>query len=79
MVGCEPYVTGVASLLAIIEREGLTNIRILTNNPKKVDAFVYSSIGIEVVDQVAIVAPAEPHRDQYLATKRDKLGHKLPA
>ncbi|MEE2778247.1 MAG: GTP cyclohydrolase II [Acidobacteriota bacterium] len=65
--------------LQILRDLDLRKVRLLTNNPKKVDAFVYSSIGIEVVDQVAIVAPAEPHRDQYLATKRDKLGHKLPA
>ena len=65
--------------LQILRDLGLRRIRLLTNNPKKVDAFVYSSIGIEVVDQVAIVAPAEPHRDAYLAAKRDKLGHRLPA
>ena len=34
MVGCEPYVTGVASLLAIIEREGLTNIRIFDDDAR---------------------------------------------
>ncbi len=65
--------------LQILRDLGLTRIRLLTNNPKKVDAFVYSSIGIEVVDQVPLVAPPEPARERYLATKRDKLGHRLPA
>ena len=65
--------------LQILKDLGLKRIRLLTNNPKKVDAFVYSGIGIEVVDQIPIIAPPEPHRETYLATKRDKLGHKLPA
>jgi 3,4-dihydroxy 2-butanone 4-phosphate synthase/GTP cyclohydrolase II len=65
--------------LQILRDLGLRRIRLLTNNPKKVDAFVYSSIGIEVVDQVPLVAPPEPARVRYLATKRDKLGHRLPA
>ncbi len=34
MVGCEPYVAGVASLLSIIEREGLTNIRIFNDDAR---------------------------------------------
>ena len=34
MIGCEPYVTGVASLLAIIEREGLANIRIFDDDAR---------------------------------------------
>jgi 3,4-dihydroxy 2-butanone 4-phosphate synthase/GTP cyclohydrolase II len=64
--------------LQILRDLGLSRIRLLTNNPKKVDAFVYSSIGIEVVDQVPLLAPPEPARQRYLATKRDKLGHRLP-
>ncbi len=64
--------------LQILKDLGLRRIRLLTNNPKKVDAFVYSGIGIEVVDQIPIIAPPEPYRETYLATKRDKLGHKLP-
>ncbi|HVR29891.1 MAG TPA: GTP cyclohydrolase II [Thermoanaerobaculia bacterium] len=65
--------------LQILRDLGLRRIRLLTNNPKKVDAFVYSSIGIEVVDQVPLLAPPEPARERYLATKRDKMGHHLPA
>ena len=57
---------------------GLEKVRLLTNNPKKVDAFVYAGIGIEVVDQLPLIAEDEPQRRRYLATKRDKLGHLLP-
>jgi 3,4-dihydroxy 2-butanone 4-phosphate synthase/GTP cyclohydrolase II len=64
--------------LQILKDLGLSKIRLLTNNPKKVDAFVYSGIGIEVVDQVPIIAPHQAEREHYLAAKRDKLGHHLP-
>lgn len=64
--------------LQILQDLGLTKVRLLTNNPKKVDAFVIHGHGLEVVDQVPIIAPEEVERQHYLAAKRDKLGHKLP-
>jgi 3,4-dihydroxy 2-butanone 4-phosphate synthase/GTP cyclohydrolase II len=33
---------------------------------------------LSVVEQVPIIAPPQQHRERYLATKRDKLGHLLP-
>jgi 3,4-dihydroxy 2-butanone 4-phosphate synthase/GTP cyclohydrolase II len=65
--------------LQILKDLGLHEIRLLTNNPKKSDAFNIRGFDIEVVDQVAIVPPANKHNASYLATKRDKLGHHLPA
>jgi 3,4-dihydroxy 2-butanone 4-phosphate synthase/GTP cyclohydrolase II len=65
--------------LQILKDLGLRKVRLLTNNPKKVDAFVYSGIGIEVIDQISLIAPYEDHRARYMATKRDKMGHRLPA
>ena len=54
---------------------GLTTIRILTNNPKKLTGI--DGFGLTVVEQVPIeVAPNEENR-RYLAAKRDKLGHRL--
>lgn len=64
--------------LQILKDLGLTNVRLLTNNPKKTNAFVYGGVELNVVEQVPIIAPPEKHRENYLATKRDKLGHKLP-
>ena len=57
---------------------GLTKVRLLTNNPKKTDAFIYGGFDLEVVDQVPILPPINEHNARYLATKRDKLGHQLP-
>lgn len=64
--------------LQILKDLGLTKVRLLTNNPKKADAFVIHGHGLEVVDQVAIIAPDEADRRHYMAVKRDKMGHKLP-
>lgn len=57
---------------------GLSKVRLLTNNPKKTDAFIYGGFDLEVVDQVPIVGPIHEHNQRYLETKRDKMGHKLP-
>jgi 3,4-dihydroxy 2-butanone 4-phosphate synthase/GTP cyclohydrolase II len=54
---------------------GLSTIRILTNNPKKITGI--EGYGLEVVEQVPIETEPTPQNARYLATKRDKLGHKL--
>jgi 3,4-dihydroxy 2-butanone 4-phosphate synthase/GTP cyclohydrolase II len=64
--------------LQILKDLGLSKVRLLTNNPKKTDAFVIHGYGLEVVDQVPIIAPEEAERRKYLAAKRDRLGHHLP-
>jgi 3,4-dihydroxy 2-butanone 4-phosphate synthase/GTP cyclohydrolase II len=64
--------------LQILQDLGLSKVRLLTNNPKKTDAFVIHGYGLEVVGQVPIIAPEEDERRGYLAAKRDKLGHWLP-
>jgi 3,4-dihydroxy 2-butanone 4-phosphate synthase/GTP cyclohydrolase II len=54
---------------------GLTTIRILTNNPKKlvgIDGF-----GLTVTEQVPIEVRPNSENRRYLAAKRDKLGHRL--
>ena len=64
--------------LQILKDLGLSRVRLLTNNPKKTDAFVYYGYELTVVDQVPIVAPDVAERRRYLDAKRDKLGHVLP-
>jgi 3,4-dihydroxy 2-butanone 4-phosphate synthase/GTP cyclohydrolase II len=65
--------------IQILKDLGLSQVRLLTNNPKKVDAFIYDGFALQVVDQVPIVAPTNPHNVKYLSTKREKMGHTLPA
>ena len=64
--------------IQILKDLGLSKIRLLTNNPKKTDAFIYGGFDLEVVDQVPILGPINEYNERYLATKRDKMGHRLP-
>jgi len=59
----------------ILQDLGLGSIRILTNNPKKIIGL--EGYGLSVTEQVPIVAVANPHNEDYLATKRDRMGHTL--
>jgi 3,4-dihydroxy 2-butanone 4-phosphate synthase/GTP cyclohydrolase II len=60
----------------ILIDQGLTSIRILTNNPKKIVGL--EGYGLTVTEQVPLRASPNPHNLGYLSTKRDKLGHILP-
>ena len=64
--------------IQLLKDLGLRRIRLLTNNPKKTDAFIYGGFDLEVVDQIPIVSDVHEHNADYLAAKRDKLGHRLP-
>ncbi len=52
---------------------GIKRVKLLTNNPRKVDAL--GEMGIEVVERVALQTGKNPHNEKYLATKAGKLGH----
>src|SRR3954468_14299367 len=54
---------------------GLTTLRILTNNPKKLTGI--DGFGLTVTEQVPIEVSPNAENRSYLATKRDKLGHRL--
>jgi 3,4-dihydroxy 2-butanone 4-phosphate synthase / GTP cyclohydrolase II len=54
---------------------GLSTIRILTNNPKKISGL--AGYGLSVADQIPIQHVPNPHNEAYLRAKRDKLGHTL--
>ncbi len=59
----------------ILRDLGLSHVRILTNNPKKVSRLeVY---GLAVVDQIPLEIPANEQNRRYLQTKKEKLGHEL--
>ena len=52
---------------------GIKTIRLLTNNPKKVVGL--HGYGIEIVEQLPLQIPSNPHNEGYLKAKREKLGH----
>jgi 3,4-dihydroxy 2-butanone 4-phosphate synthase/GTP cyclohydrolase II len=64
--------------LQILKDLQLRDIRLLTNNPKKTEAFNLRGFDLRVVDQVPIVPPVNVHNMRYLETKRIKMGHQLP-
>ncbi|MBM3678255.1 MAG: bifunctional 3,4-dihydroxy-2-butanone-4-phosphate synthase/GTP cyclohydrolase II [Actinobacteria bacterium] len=59
----------------ILSDLGLTTIRVLTNNPKKIAGI--AAFGLSVVSQETIETVANEENRRYLQTKRDKLGHAL--
>ncbi len=54
---------------------GLSSVRILTNNPKKIVGL--EGYGLSTTEQVPIQVEANPHNQNYLTVKREKLGHLL--
>jgi 3,4-dihydroxy 2-butanone 4-phosphate synthase/GTP cyclohydrolase II len=65
------YGTGAQILVDL----GVRQMRLLTNNPKKVVGL--EGYGLNIVEQLPIKAEANPHNARYLETKREKMGHLL--
>ncbi len=59
----------------ILRDLGLRNLRIMTNNPKKI--YGIEGYGLHVVEEVPVKVAAGSHNQKYLQTKKTKLGHKL--
>ena len=60
-------------LQPMIEHLGVEAVRLLTNNPRKVDAL--EEQGVAVVERIALHTDSNPHNEKYLRTKVGKLGH----
>ena len=58
---------------AMLRALGYTRIRLLTNNPQKIDAL--RQAGIEVVDRLPLHGPVNHHNARYMSTKRTRGGH----
>ena len=54
---------------------GIRKMRLLTNNPKKVVGL--EGYGLEIVEQLPLRLPSNPHNEKYLETKRTRMGHTL--
>lgn len=59
----------------IIRDLGISKIKLISNNPKKRVGLM--GYGLEIVDSIAIEIEANPHNEEYLRTKRDKMGHSI--
>jgi GTP cyclohydrolase II len=72
-LGFEPDSREYEVCKPILEYFKVKSLRLMTNNPRKVDAV--KEMGIEVSEIVPIHTGANPHNESYLAVKMDKLGH----
>lgn len=59
--------------MEILRFLGIRSLRLMTNNPDKINAV--RAAGIEIVERVSADVPGNPHSAHYLATKRNRLGH----
>lgn len=57
----------------ILKALGIREVRLLSNNPDKVEAL--ENAGVRVVERVPCEVDASPHAQEYLKTKKEKLGH----
>jgi GTP cyclohydrolase II len=61
--------------VAILHEIGIDRVRLMSNNPQKVEAL--TKAGIEVIELIACEAPPSPYALSYLRTKKEKMGHSL--
>jgi 3,4-dihydroxy 2-butanone 4-phosphate synthase/GTP cyclohydrolase II len=59
----------------ILRDLGISKIRLISNNPQKRVGLI--GYGLEIIEQVPIEIKPNPHNEQYLLTKRDKMGHNI--
>ncbi|MFZ0761291.1 MAG: GTP cyclohydrolase II [Candidatus Sulfotelmatobacter sp.] len=57
----------------VLKALGVSRVRLLSNNPEKVEAL--QRAGVEVVERVPCEVEPSPHAEEYLKTKKEKLGH----
>ena len=54
---------------------GVNEVRLLTNNPKKVE--ILTEAGINIIERVPLIVGRNPNNEHYLDTKAEKMGHLL--
>ncbi len=59
----------------ILRDLGLSQLRVMTNNPKKI--YGLEGFGLKIVERVSLQIPPHDHNRQYLKTKKDRMGHIL--
>jgi len=74
-LGFDPDLRDYGIGAQILADLGLTQVRLMTNNPRKVVGL--DGFGLTIVERVPLEVPATPANVRYLKTKREKLGHLL--
>ena len=76
-LGFAPDIRDYSVAAHILRAMGVDDVVLLTNNPLKTQAL--RQHGVRVRREARLVLASNPHNAGYLATKRDKMGHRLPA
>ncbi len=63
--------------IQILQDLGVSSIKLMTNNPDKVDSFQVEKSGITITERVPLEIKANPLNIRYLQTKKLKMGHLL--
>jgi GTP cyclohydrolase II len=72
-LGFEADLRGYGLPAAIVQYFGVKAVRLMSNNPEKIQAL--ERAGIRVAERVSAAVPVTPSNDDYLRTKREKMGH----
>ncbi|MEQ9023114.1 MAG: GTP cyclohydrolase II RibA, partial [Pseudomonadales bacterium] len=72
-LGFGPDMRDYSMCKPMLEHLGIKKIRLMTNNPRKVDAL--EGLGFTVTERLTHKAGESPHNERYLETKAGKLGH----
>ena len=62
-------------VLPMLQQFGIESVRLMTNNPRKIDAL--GKLGIQVAERVPLLVNRNAYNDNYLNTKQAKLGHMM--
>ena len=73
-LGFEPDQRSYDTAIGIVKQYGLSRLRLLTNNPRKIAAL--EKAGLIVTAREPLWTVQNPHNQKYLATKKARLGHK---
>ena len=77
LLGLPDDARGYEPAAALLDHLGVASIRLLTNNPAKVDAL--SALGVQIESRAPAIVPANPFSAAYLEAKRLRMGHTIPS
>ncbi len=72
-LGFKPDLREYGTGAQILKDLGLNQIRLLTNNPRKIVGL--EGHGLKVVERIQLEIPAQSHNEKYLKAKQEKMGH----
>jgi 3,4-dihydroxy 2-butanone 4-phosphate synthase/GTP cyclohydrolase II len=75
ILGFPPDMREYRAAAAVLKALGIRSVRLMTNNPGKIEAL--EALGIDVAERVPLEVPATRANRKYMETKRDRLHHLL--